>query len=95
MARPRSPRHRKGTDGRWRMDGYGTVSSLDGDTLQEFPTTSVSCLKGDSARRTGPGTYATADGTTLTVRPGPGANRATLGRGTTPSSPRRASTGRP
>nr|WP_234388207.1 MULTISPECIES: S41 family peptidase [Streptomyces] len=61
------------------MDGYGTVLSLDGDTLQEFQTTSVSCLKGDSARRTGPGTYATADGATLTVRPGPGGNRATLG----------------
>ncbi|WP_435850381.1 S41 family peptidase [Streptomyces massasporeus] len=61
------------------MDGYGTVLSLDGDTLQEFQTTSVSCLKGDSARRTGPGTYATADGATLTVRPRPGGNRATLG----------------
>ncbi|MFJ7331862.1 S41 family peptidase [Streptomyces sp. NPDC101110] len=68
-----------GTDGVWRMDGYGTVLSLDGDTLQEFQTTSVSCLKGDRARRTGPGTYTTADGTTLTVRPGPGGNRATLG----------------
>lgn len=68
-----------GTDGLWRMDGYGTVLSLDGDTLQEFQTTSVSCLKGDSARRTGPGTYATPDGTTLTVRPGPGADRTALG----------------
>ncbi|MCX3285614.1 S41 family peptidase [Streptomyces sp. NEAU-H22] len=67
------------TDGLWRMDGYGTVLSLDGDILQEFQTTSVSCTKGDSARRTGPGTYATADGTTLTLRPGPGRNRATLG----------------
>ncbi|MEU9224799.1 S41 family peptidase [Streptomyces massasporeus] len=67
------------TDGLWRMDGYGTVLSLDGDTLQEFHTTSVSCLKGDSARRSGPGTYATADGATLTVRPRPGGNRATLG----------------
>ncbi|MER7899874.1 S41 family peptidase [Streptomyces sp. NPDC096046] len=70
---------RLGTDGLWRMDGYGTVLSLDGDTLQEFQTTSVSCLKGDGARRTGPGTYATADGTTLTIRPGPGGNHATLG----------------
>jgi hypothetical protein len=68
-----------GTDGLWRMDDYGTVLSLDGDTLQEFQTTSVSCLKGDSARRTDPGTYATADGTTLTVRPRPGRYRATLG----------------
>ncbi|MGW7492750.1 hypothetical protein ACWGKA_00280 [Streptomyces luteogriseus] len=40
---------RPSTDGLWRMDGYGTVVSLDGDTLQEFQTTSVSCLKGDSA----------------------------------------------
>ncbi|MEU1103593.1 S41 family peptidase [Streptomyces tibetensis] len=68
-----------GTDGLWRMDGYGTVLSLDGDTLQEFQTTSVSCLKGDSARRSGPRTYTTPDGTTLTVRPGPGRNRAALG----------------
>ncbi|MFJ4283682.1 S41 family peptidase [Streptomyces massasporeus] len=67
------------TDGLWRVDGYGTVLSLDGDTLQEFQTTSISCLKGDRARRTGPGTYATSDGTTLTVRPGPGRSRATLG----------------
>ncbi|MEV0240628.1 S41 family peptidase [Streptomyces sp. NPDC050674] len=70
---------RPGTDGLWRMDGYGTVLSLDGDTLQEFQTTSVSCIEGDTARRTAPGTYATGDGTTLTVRPGPGGNRATLG----------------
>lgn len=68
-----------GTDGLWRMNGYGTVLSLDGDTLQEFQTTSASCLKGDTGRRIAPGTYVTADGTTLTVRPGPGGNRATLG----------------
>ncbi|MEU1938497.1 S41 family peptidase [Streptomyces coeruleorubidus] len=67
------------TDGLWRMDGYGTVLSLDGDTFQEFQTTSVSCLKGDTARRTGPDTYTTAYGTVLTVRPGPGKNRASLG----------------
>lgn len=67
------------TDGLWRMDGYGTVLSLDGDTLQEFQTTSVGCLKGDTACRTAPGTYATPDGTTQTVRPGPGRERATLG----------------
>ncbi|MEU0191277.1 S41 family peptidase [Streptomyces afghaniensis] len=66
------------TDGLWRMDGYGTVLSLDGDTFQEYQSTSVSCIKGDTARRTAPGTYATADGATLTVHPGPGRNRATL-----------------
>ncbi|MFC9505079.1 S41 family peptidase [Streptomyces sp. NPDC057002] len=67
------------TDGLWRMDGYGTVLSLDGDTLQEFQTTSVSCIEGDTARRTGPGAYTTDDGTVLTVRPGPGQDRATFG----------------
>ncbi|MCD9876221.1 S41 family peptidase [Streptomyces guryensis] len=58
-----------GTDGLWRMDGYGTVLALGHGLYQEYQTTSVSCLKGDSARQTGPGTY-TADGTVLTVRPG-------------------------
>ncbi|MYS89483.1 MULTISPECIES: S41 family peptidase [Streptomyces] len=71
--------HVSSTDGLWRMDGYGIVLSLDGDTFQEFQTTSVSCLKGDTARRTGPGTYTNAFGTVLTVRPGPNKNRASLG----------------
>ncbi|GHD31146.1 peptidase [Streptomyces violarus] len=66
------------TDGLWRMDGYGTILSLDGGTLQEFQTTSVSCLKGGSARRTGAGEYTDAYGTVQTVRPGPGRDRATL-----------------
>ncbi|MFI6371730.1 S41 family peptidase [Streptomyces sp. NPDC050546] len=70
---------RPGIDGVWRMDGYGTVLSLDGDTLQEFQTTSVSCIEGEAARRTGTGAYTTDDGTVLTVRPGPGRDRATLG----------------
>ncbi|MFG2128268.1 S41 family peptidase [Streptomyces sp. NPDC048751] len=65
------------TDGLWRMDGYGTVLDLRGGTYQEYQTTAVSCLKGDSARRTGPGTY-TTDGVVLTVRPGPGPERASL-----------------
>ncbi|GAA3814197.1 S41 family peptidase [Streptomyces coacervatus] len=58
-----------GTDGLWRMDGYGTVLALGHGVYQEYQTTAVSCLKGDSARQTGPGTY-TADGTVLTVRLG-------------------------
>ncbi|MCT9142064.1 protease, partial [Streptomyces violarus] len=66
------------TDGLWRMDGYGTVLSLDGDRLQEFQTTSVSCIEGDTARRTGPGAYTTAYGTVLNVRPGAGHDRASL-----------------
>ena len=60
---------RAGTDGLWRMDGYGTVLALGRGVYQEYQTTAVSCLKGDSARQTGPGTY-TADGTVLTVRLG-------------------------
>ncbi|WP_229925796.1 S41 family peptidase [Streptomyces longispororuber] len=42
--------------------------SLHDGTLREYQTTSVSCLKGDTARRTGPGRYTTPDGTVLTVR---------------------------
>ncbi|MCF1650613.1 protease, partial [Streptomyces indiaensis] len=69
---------RPGAEGLWRMDGYGTVLSLRGDTLQEYQTTSVSCLKGDNARRTGVGEYTDAYGTVQTVRPGPRRDRATL-----------------
>jgi hypothetical protein len=67
-----------GTDGLWRMDGYGTVLALGHGVYQEYQTTAVSCLKGDSARRTGPGTY-TADGVVLTVRLGSDRDHATLG----------------
>ncbi|MCX5293588.1 S41 family peptidase [Streptomyces sp. NBC_00183] len=58
-----------GTDGLWRMDGYGTVLALGHGVYQEYQTTAVSCVKGDSARQTGPGTY-TADGVVLTRLPG-------------------------
>ncbi|MGW7522415.1 S41 family peptidase [Streptomyces sp. NPDC054783] len=56
------------TDGVWRMDGYGTVLVLGGGALQEYQTTSVSCLEGDTSRQAGPGTYAAPDGSMLTVR---------------------------
>ncbi|MET9296432.1 S41 family peptidase [Streptomyces sp. NPDC003077] len=39
-------------DGVWRMDGYGTVLTINGRDLQEYQVTAVSCLKGTSARRT-------------------------------------------
>ncbi|MEU6633659.1 S41 family peptidase [Streptomyces parvus] len=55
-------------DGFWRMDGYGTVLAIRNGTFQEFQTTAVSCVEGDSARRTGPGTYTAPDGTVITVR---------------------------
>lgn len=66
-----------GTDGLWRMDGYGTVVALGHGTYQEYQTTSISCLKGDSARQTGPWTYE-ADGTVVTVRPGHDRDHASL-----------------
>ncbi|GHE08213.1 S41 family peptidase [Streptomyces alanosinicus] len=63
-----SPSGPAATDGVWRMEGYGTVLVLRGGVMQEYQTTSVSCLKGDTSRQTGPGTYATTDGSVLTVR---------------------------
>ncbi|MFF3619251.1 S41 family peptidase [Streptomyces sp. NPDC002467] len=65
-------------DGIWRMDGYGTVLSIRNGTLQEYQTTAVSCLKGDTAQRTGPGTYTMPDGTVLTVRTQGGRDRASM-----------------
>ncbi|MFJ3905849.1 S41 family peptidase [Streptomyces sp. NPDC090025] len=59
-------------DGFWRMDGYGTVLSVQDGTLQEYQTTAVSCLQGDSATRTAPGSpvFTAPDGTVLTLRAG-------------------------
>jgi hypothetical protein len=42
-------------DGVWRLDGYGTVLSIEGGRLQEYQATAVSCLAGATARRTGRG----------------------------------------
>ncbi|MEU3709141.1 S41 family peptidase [Streptomyces catenulae] len=39
-------------DGVWRSDGYGTVFALHGGRLQEYLTTTTSCLPGATARRT-------------------------------------------
>lgn len=66
------------TDGVWRTDGYGTVLTVGGGVLREYQTTSISCLEGDTSRQTGPGTYVTKDGTTLTVRTGQDRNHATF-----------------
>ncbi|MFJ9669155.1 S41 family peptidase [Streptomyces sp. NPDC101219] len=68
QAVPAAVVHQPVTEGIWRMDGYGTVLSIRNGTFQEYQTTAVSCLKGDSAQRTGPGTYTTSDGTVLSVR---------------------------
>lgn len=65
-------------NGLWRTDGYGTVLALGHGTYQEYQTTSVSCLRGDSARETGPGTY-TVGGDVLTVRLTQDRDHATIG----------------
>ncbi|MEU2800951.1 S41 family peptidase [Streptomyces sp. NPDC007117] len=70
--------HRPTVDGFWRMDGYGTTLSIRNGIFQEFQTTAVSCIEGDSARRTGPGTYTTSDGTVITVRPQGGSAHASM-----------------
>ncbi|WP_087930812.1 S41 family peptidase [Streptomyces albireticuli] len=74
---------RPATDGVWRMDGYGTVLVLSDGHLQEYQTTAVSCMKSDSAERTGTGagpvaSYTTGGGVVLTVRARPGGDRASL-----------------
>ncbi|MER6852871.1 S41 family peptidase [Streptomyces flaveolus] len=74
LARTAAPR----ADGVWRTDGYGTVVVLDGDTLQEYQTTAVGCVKGDAARRTAPGRYTGADGDVVTVRVAGDGRHATL-----------------
>ncbi|QCX81790.1 Peptidase family S41 [Streptomyces sp. YIM 121038] len=76
--RPATGEERPTVDGYWRMDGYGTVLALRNGTFQEYQTTAVSCLKGESARRTGAGRYTTRDSAVVTVRTGPDGQRATL-----------------
>ncbi|WNI30660.1 S41 family peptidase [Streptomyces sp. ITFR-6] len=56
-------------DGTWRVNGYGTVLRIADGRLQEYQTTSVSCLEGESAAQTGPGVFRAEDGTILSVRP--------------------------
>lgn len=67
-AAPAATAHQPATDGIWRTDGYGTVLSIRNGTLQEYQTTAVSCIAGDTAQRTGPGAYTTPENTVLTVR---------------------------
>ncbi|MFE9459152.1 S41 family peptidase [Streptomyces californicus] len=78
QAAPAATAHQPTADGIWRMDGYGTVLSIRNGTFQEYQTTAVSCLKGDSAQRTGPNTYTMPDGTVLTVRIRGGRDRGSM-----------------
>ncbi|MFE4874922.1 S41 family peptidase [Streptomyces sp. NPDC056682] len=77
-----APRAADGVDGVWRVDGYGTVLSIADGQLQEYQTTAVSCLRGDTARRTGQAggavSYAGGDATVYRVRPAAGGASATL-----------------
>ncbi|MBJ3808976.1 S41 family peptidase [Streptomyces flavofungini] len=75
---PAAARAEPPTSGLWRTDGYGTVWSIRDGVLQGYETTAVSCLKGDVAKRTGPGEYTTEFGSVLTVRSVPGPGRATM-----------------
>lgn len=78
QAAPASTAHQPVTDGIWRMDGYGQILTIRSGAFQEYQTTAVSCLKGDSAQRTGPGLYTMPDGTVLTVRTEGGRDRGSL-----------------
>ncbi|MFF4314065.1 S41 family peptidase [Streptomyces sp. NPDC001507] len=65
--------------GVWRMDGYGTVLAIDGQGVQEYQTTAVSCLKGYFATAgPEPGTY-DVEGAVITVRPAPDGEHARFG----------------
>lgn len=77
-AAPAATAHHPAVDGIWRMDGYGTVLSIRDGSFQEYQTTAVSCIEGDSARRTGPGAYTMPDGTVITVRTQGGRDRASM-----------------
>ncbi|WP_308314269.1 hypothetical protein [Streptomyces sp. GbtcB7] len=64
-------------EGVWRLDGYGTVLSIEDGRLQEYQATAVSCLRGDTARRTGQGgsgsvSYTGDDATVYRIRPAAG-----------------------
>ncbi|WUP20910.1 S41 family peptidase [Streptomyces sp. NBC_00271] len=70
-------------DGVWRVDGYGTVLSVEDGRLQEYQATAVSCLRGDTARRTGQSgsgsvTYTGDDATVYRIRPAAGGAGAIL-----------------
>ncbi|MFC9794469.1 S41 family peptidase [Streptomyces sp. NPDC057695] len=69
VAAARPTAARSPVDGLWRVDGYGTVLSIADGRLRAYQTTAISCVPGETAVRTAPGTYRTEDGLLLTVRP--------------------------
>ncbi|MGH4035622.1 S41 family peptidase [Actinomycetota bacterium Odt1-20B] len=78
------PGEQPGVQGTWRIQGDSTLLSIAHGTLRTYQTTAVSCLPGDTARRTGRGTVPAGtvtykgDENTYQVRPGKGGARATL-----------------
>ncbi|MGW1992763.1 S41 family peptidase [Embleya sp. NPDC001921] len=70
------------SDGVWRVDGYGMLVTIQDGTLRQYQTTSVGCLPGPSARRSGgergETTYDSTDGMVVGVRPVRHTNQARL-----------------
>ncbi|MEU0932901.1 S41 family peptidase [Embleya sp. NPDC005971] len=69
-------------DGVWRADGYGMIVTIRDGTLRQYQTTSIGCLPGPSARRSGADRgetlYDSTDGMVVGVRPAARPNRAEL-----------------
>ncbi|MEV6561075.1 S41 family peptidase [Nocardia sp. NPDC051756] len=65
--------------GFWQVDDYGSVLSVHADTLETYQVTALSCMKDETATRSGnPGSYVTEGKDVLTLRPGDHADRAAL-----------------
>lgn len=84
-ARP-AARHPASLEGVWRMDGYGTLVTIDSRRLRTYETTAVSCLPGSAdGVRTGPPDaarrveFAVPDAARVTVAPhSPGVARLSI-----------------
>ncbi|WP_433661629.1 S41 family peptidase [Nocardia sp. CA-128927] len=65
--------------GFWQVDDYGSALAVHADGLETYQLTALSCLKGETAARSGdPGRYVTEGKDVLTLRPGGQPDRATL-----------------
>jgi hypothetical protein len=45
------PAHAQYSDGLWKSDGYGLLIEIQGESMQAFETTSISCVRSWSAHR--------------------------------------------
>lgn len=65
--------------GFWQVDDYGSALAIHADTLASYQVTALSCMKEETATRSGdPGQYVTEGKDVLTVRPGDRPDRAAL-----------------